>query len=120
MCLPYLKIINDIETGYLNMPNEDFVQLDRIEWHIEDDSLPQHLVDALVDPESEEHDEDAYELLATYACAHVGLFLRYCFSKGMAGASALEQEDAVRDVASGAMTGVDYFLNFCDGKLFIT
>jgi hypothetical protein len=49
---------------------------------------------------------------------HIGLFLRFCFTKGWAGELHTEEEpDAVKAVIQGEMTGTDFLFQYCDGKL---
>ena len=48
---------------------------------------------------------------------HIGLFLKWCFAQGWAGA--LHTTDAPADVAEvvqGTMTGTDFLFRHCDGK----
>ena len=53
-----------------------------------------------------------------YGAVHIALFLRWCFQKGWAGELHVSEEpDAVKKVMDGAMPAVDFFLQYCDGKL---
>ena len=49
---------------------------------------------------------------------HIGLFLRFCFTKGWAGELHTEEEpDAVAAVVQSKMSGTDFLFQYCDGKL---
>ncbi|MGN6544087.1 MAG: DUF7832 domain-containing protein [Aureliella sp.] len=53
-----------------------------------------------------------------YGGTHIGLFLRYCFTKGWAGElHTEEQPEAVAAVIDGTMSGTDFLFRYCDGKL---
>ena len=55
-----------------------------------------------------------------YGAVHIGLFLKWCFQQGWAGdIHTLDPVSAgdVQAVISGAMTGTEFFLKHCDGKL---
>src|SRR5262249_10899633 len=53
-----------------------------------------------------------------FAGTHIGLFLRFCFTKGWAGELHTEEEpDAVAAVVQGTMSGTDFLFQYCDGKL---
>lgn len=55
---------------------------------------------------------------AEFGGTHIGLFLRYCFSKGWAGELHTEDEpDAVKAVVEGRLSGTDFLFDYCDGKL---
>jgi hypothetical protein len=48
---------------------------------------------------------------------HIGLFLKWCFMRGWAGAlHTSEEPQAVAAVVGGAMTGTAFLFNYCDGK----
>ena len=52
-----------------------------------------------------------------YGGTHIGLFLRYCFTKGWAGEFHTEESaDDVAKVIAGEMSGTDFLFEFCDGK----
>jgi hypothetical protein len=49
---------------------------------------------------------------------HIGLFLRFCFTKGWAGELHTEEEpEAVAAVINGTKSGTDFLFEYCDGKL---
>lgn len=52
-----------------------------------------------------------------YGGTHIGLYLRYCFTKGWAGELHIDEEpEAVDAVIKGTMTGTEFFFKYCDGK----
>lgn len=53
-----------------------------------------------------------------YGGTHIGLYLRFCFTKGWAGKLHIEEEpEAVAAVIHGKMSGTDFLFRYCDGKL---
>jgi hypothetical protein len=49
---------------------------------------------------------------------HIGLFLRFCFTKGWASELHTDEEsDAVKAAVQGTMSGTDFLFQYCDGKL---
>ncbi|MBN8282784.1 hypothetical protein [Zoogloea sp.] len=53
-----------------------------------------------------------------YGATHIGLFLKWCFIQGWAGALHLREEpDAVHAVIAGRLSGTEFLLTYCDGKL---
>ncbi len=52
-----------------------------------------------------------------HAATHIGLLLKWCFVQGWASESwLLEEPIAVQAVISGAMTGSEFLLTYCDGQ----
>ena len=48
---------------------------------------------------------------------HIGLYLRFCFTKGWAGELHTDDEpEAVAAVVNGDMPGTDFLFRYCDGK----
>ncbi|MEM8852115.1 MAG: hypothetical protein AAGD34_00355 [Pseudomonadota bacterium] len=55
---------------------------------------------------------------AEYGATHIGLFLKWCLLRGWAGEELLEGfADEIEAVKAGTMTGTDFLLRCCDGKL---
>lgn len=53
-----------------------------------------------------------------HAATHIGLFLKWCFIRGWAGPLHLREEpEAVKAVIEGRLSGTDFLLTYCDGKL---
>lgn len=53
-----------------------------------------------------------------YGATHIGLFLKWCFIQGWAGALHMREEpDAVHAVIAGRLSGTEFLLTYCDGKL---
>jgi len=53
-----------------------------------------------------------------YGATHIALFMKWCFIKGWAGELHIEEEpEELGKVIDGSMSAVEFFLNFCDGKL---
>lgn len=53
-----------------------------------------------------------------HGATHIALFLRWCFSKGWAGALHLEDEpEDVQRVIEGTLSATDFLFKYCDGKL---
>ena len=49
---------------------------------------------------------------------HIGHFLEWAFKKGLAGMYHLDEEEhEVKAVIEGTMSGMDFLLTHCDGKL---
>ena len=47
----------------------------------------------------------------------IGIYLRFCFTKGWAGELHTEEEpEAVAAVINGEMSGTDFLFKYCDGK----
>lgn len=54
---------------------------------------------------------------AQYGGTHIGLFLRWCFTKGWAGQLHLEEgAEDVQRVIDGALSGTEYLFTYCDEK----
>lgn len=52
-----------------------------------------------------------------YGATHIGLYLRFCFTKTWAGELHTEEEpEAVAAVINGEMSGTDFLFKYCDGK----
>jgi hypothetical protein len=74
------------------------MKYDDASWHYGADSFPKD--------QPEEH-----------GATHIGLFLRWCFVKGWAGALHMSEEPAaVAAVIRGDLTGTKFLLDYCDGK----
>lgn len=53
-----------------------------------------------------------------YGATHIGLFLKWCFIQGWAGTLHMREEpDAVHAVIAGRLSGTEFLLTYCDGKL---
>jgi hypothetical protein len=53
-----------------------------------------------------------------YGGTHIGLFLRYCFTKGWAGdLHTSEAPGAVQAVIDGTLSGTEFLEHYCDDKL---
>lgn len=53
-----------------------------------------------------------------YGATHIGLFLKWCFIQGWAGSLHLRDEpEAVKAVIEGRLSGTEFLLTYCDGKL---
>lgn len=53
-----------------------------------------------------------------YGATHMGLFLKWCFIQGWAGALHMRDEpEAVQAVIAGELSGTAFVLTYCDGKL---
>lgn len=53
------------------------------------------------------------------AGVHIGFFLAWAFERGMAGELHVEEEpEAIEQLVKREITGVDFLLEYCDGKLF--
>jgi hypothetical protein len=53
-----------------------------------------------------------------YGATHIGLFLKWCFIQGWAGAHHINEEpDAVQAVIAGRLSGTEFLFTYCDGKL---
>lgn len=53
-----------------------------------------------------------------HGATHIALFLRWCFTKGWAGALHVEDEpEDVQRVVEGTLSATDFFFKYCDGKL---
>ena len=52
-----------------------------------------------------------------YGGTHIGIFLRWCFTKGWAGElHTTEEKDNVEAVIHGRMSGTEFLFKYCDGK----
>lgn len=53
-----------------------------------------------------------------YGGTHIALFLRFCFTKGWAGALHLEYEpEATQKVIDGTLLATEFLFKYCGGKL---
>ncbi|HEU4653711.1 MAG TPA: hypothetical protein VFS47_06980 [Steroidobacteraceae bacterium] len=75
------------------------MKYDDASWHYGSDSFPKSQPD--------EH-----------GGTHIGLFLKWCFTKGWASELHLSEEpDDTARVSNGSLTGTAFLFKYCDGKL---
>jgi hypothetical protein len=78
---------------------DEKMKYDDASWHYGADNFPKD--------QPEEH-----------GATHIGLFLRWCFLKGWAGELHMSEEpEEVRRVVDGQITGTEFLMQYCDGKL---
>lgn len=53
-----------------------------------------------------------------FGATHIAMFLRWCFTKGWAGALHLEEEpEDTQKVIDGTLSATEFFMQYSDGKL---
>lgn len=62
--------------------------------------------------------EEDYTKIQRIAAAHIGLFMTWIIKHGFTGDIHEDDEEAVEAVKNDRMTGTDFLLEYCDGKLY--
>ena len=88
------------------------MSIDRIDWHW-DSAEEQYREKKGISGELTEEQQNEILLLAGN---HIGLFLRWIIERGLQGEAA--DEDSCREVLDGRMSGTEYLVKCCDGKLW--
>lgn len=86
--------------------------IDRADWHWEDTEKQYREVHGITGELTAEQANEVWLLAAN----HIGLFLRWIIERGFEGEDAVP-EDCER-VRAGQMTGAEYLMENCDGKLW--
>lgn len=86
--------------------------IDRADWHWDSTEELYRKTYSITGDFTEEQEDEIWSLSAN----HIGLFLRWIIENGMEGDEADEEE--CEKVRNGQMSGSEYLLNNCDGKLW--
>lgn len=86
--------------------------IDRADWHWESAEKLYRETNGITGELTETQENDIWLLAAN----HIGLFLRWVIENGFEGEGADEQ--ACEMVREGRMTGAQYLMRYCDGKLW--
>ena len=62
--------------------------------------------------------EEHYSEIRRIAATHIGFFITWLIKHDFVGDIHMDNSEAVDAVKSDCMTGVDFLLDYCDGKLY--
>ena len=86
--------------------------IDRIDWHYEDAEQ----LYAQANEVEGEYTEEQYREIELKASNHIGLFIRWIMDRHFEGEECAK--DGCDKVRSGEISGAEYLLDYCDGKLW--
>ena len=90
--------------------------IDRADWHYET-AEEEYIKEKNIIDRSALTDDDVNEIYYR-AANHIGLFINWLINNDFIGDENKEDAEAVDAVKSGAMLGVVYFMEYCDGKFW--
>ncbi len=90
--------------------------IERADWHYES-AEKEYRKEKNLSDDSPLTDAEVNEIYRR-AANHIGLFMNWLIDNDFIGEENKEEVDAIEAVKNGTLLGVDYFLNYCDGKFW--
>lgn len=92
------------------------MSIERVDWHY-DSAEKEYIKEKKLSDNSAFTADDIDEIYRR-AANHIGLFMNWLIDNDFIGDENKEDVEAIEAVKSGSMSGVEYLLDYCDGKFW--
>ncbi len=87
---------------------------DKIDWHLDSAAKAYRAAKGIAEEDLAEEDED---WISRCAGAHIGFFMTWIIQHHFEGEIFKEDQEALEQVRTGKMAGIDFIFNYCDFRI---